>query len=672
MLETFELTTDKEELALLIDRHLDREMARMSFRRTLWLIAFYYMMGIRHFDFVDPITGTLRYKYLDNAGNFEFRSAELLSAVDRVSGLLTSLDCRPLIMRTGNSLSAIRQRAIAQLFADSLISEEQVDQVTSEFAYIYSLLGSCGITGSISDHPTIGLTADLSIVHPKEMFPFPSLGEDRTKVGGWIRQRMVPLWYLRKIYGARKFTPEYLQQMDYWVINAGETLDDRNPNTPIGTTSTLTYTTDNRHGQPGSGKEHAQEMGVALIRELWQFGARGTVRRYCITSGAQTIEDERDLDGLEIYCPIGFSRFMENGTFHGAGMFDLLFSYCREAEQMMAALFKNIRDLDRYGILVLPHGSFNASTALRDVGHGLRVFPWEPDPISEGFNPFAIQPHNSRDIPGRVSQFALEQIDRINPMRDLLREKGRVDSASALSFLDEQINRRVATPSNGLQQAFASVYRSIVAEGSRESVLTDRALPVHNLSTDLAGAVIDMTEMTVSFANNPLPHLSRLKFGIKQSHPRSEVARKTEAVELFKLFQGAIDFDSFMLFALKEGLDFALWSDEHISAFEMVTLNILSLYNDGVTPGKVILVPQMTKPDFQLRPLNAFMSSTTMSRASVEVQNEFLLYHSTLINQMGLTLPNAMPNPDDLAIVQQLEQQLSRSNPLPQLEGARR
>jgi hypothetical protein len=654
--DPIKLTKDPMALARIIDEHVEREWSSLAYRRATWLVALYYLMGARQFDVFDPDSGAVRYSYLNEEDRMEFQSSELLSAVDKISGRLSSLDFRPMVTRIGSSLSSIRQRSIAQIMLDQVVSEHQLSRVVPQFNHIFALLGSCGIAGHIVNHPTVGMTADLEVVHPIELFPFPSLTQDYTKQRGLLRQRMVSLEYLKDVFGPK--VARNKERLEFYTIKPGETYEQRTSNEyTLG--SQITYS-DNRLGGYDASKE---TLEVVRVRELWLKGPRDTVSRYVVTSGEYVIHDE-DLEGREVYCPIGFARFMENGTFHGAGVFDLLFPLCREAEQLQKTLFNNIRDIDRYGVLVLPHGSFNANTMLRDVGQGLRVFPWEPDPISEGFKPFNITPFTSGDVPGKVSAFAIQQIDRLNPIRDLIAEKGRVDSATGLQFLDEQVNRAMNTPTAGVQQAWGDCYRSVLASTVREVVFSPKTFTVDQLTLDLAGVVVDPETMQVSFEQNPLPSLSQLSFKIKDINPRSKVARKQEALQLQQQFQ--IDPDTFMLFALKEGLDFAMWTDEHQSAYESVVRNCLLLYGDGKTPGQVILTPQTTKPEMQIRVLNAFMAGPTMAVAGAEVQNAFIEYHKTLMGFMGLVLPNALPNPDDVAMLGRLDQQMAQMQGLQQ------
>jgi hypothetical protein len=652
-------------LARIIDLHVEREYSRLAYRRMQWLLALYYMMGIRNFKVLDVQTGTIQFRYTSDEANYEFQSTELLSAVDRVQGMMLGMDLSPFVQRVGRSLGAIRERSVAQILMDSLVNANQSADIKTTYLHNFVLLGSCGITGHLIDHPTIGLISDQEIVHPKEVVPFPSMGQDRSKQRGMVRTRVVPLSFLEEMIGSKKVKANR-EKMSIGSVKFGAILDHQDDKMLATGGGGVLYKTSTAAATNPASKQ--EDMEVVKLHELWLEGPQELCQRYVLSSGAYIIDDQ-DLTATETFCPIGWGRFMENGTFHGSGLFDLLFAVSRKAEVMQKQLFKNIEDLDKYGILVMPHGSYNQNTLLRDVGHGLKVFPWEPDPISEGFRPFFIEPYNSRDIPGKTAQFALSLIDRQNPWRDLLREKGRADSGNALAFLDEKISEAITTPTHGLQRAFGTMYRAMGQAGARALTASPRALPVERLTPDLAGAVIAPVSMKVSFTHNPLPNVTRLQFTVKQIHPRSGVARKQEALELQQRL--GIDPDSFILFALKEGLDFALWTDEHSTAYESIVRNILIVFGDGETPGQVILTPQTSKPEFQLRVLMAFMNGPIMSLASVEVINAFQAYHDTLMQFTGMVLPEAVPNPDDIAIYAEAQQALVQGQQQPQLQGAR-
>lgn len=503
-------------------------------------------------------------------------------------------------------------------------------------------MGSCGITGHMVDHPTIGLTSDLEVVHPKELMPFPSLGMDHTKARGMIRQRVVPMKFLRDRFGD-KVINKNKERMDAWSWEYGHDMEEPADSPGNG------YVLSSASSGAMNGIPNDSDLEVVKVRELWLDGARGTVSRYVVSSGDVVLHD-LELDDVEAYCPIGFARFMDNGTFHGAGLFDLMFGIVREMERLLKSLFNNIRDIDKYGVLVMPQGTINERAVMRDIGKGLRYMSYSKDALlGDDFKPLVIQPFNAGDVPGKVAQFAKSISDSLSPVQDLIAEKGRVDSASGLQFLDEQISKAMTNPTSGVQAAFGGMYKSLVQKASKEMLLSDRTIPVNKLTLDLAGAVIDPEEGTVNFKKNPIPNFSQISFTVKDTSPRSEVVRKQEAMGLLQA--GLTDPEGVKLFALKEGLDFAMWMDEEKSAYESVIRNILLLYGDGQQTQQIVLTPHTTRPDLQLRVLSAFMANPIMTLASPAVQDAFKAYRESLISFMGQSLPAMVPNPDDVAIV---------------------
>jgi len=97
--------------------------------------------------------------------------------------------------------------------------------------------------------------------------------------------------------------------------------------------------------------------------------------------------------------------------------------------------------------------------------------------------------------------------------------------------------------------------------------------------------------------------------------------------------------------------------DEEKSAYESVIKNCLVLFGDGQDPGEIVLTPHTAKPSFQMRVLTSFMTSPSMAYASPEVQDEFMKYREFLMHSLGLTLPEAVPSPDDMAVLMDAQKQ---------------
>jgi hypothetical protein len=208
----------------------------------------------------------------------------------------------------------------------------------------------------------------------------------------------------------------------------------------------------------------------------------------------------------------------------------------------------------------------------------------------------------------------------------------------------------MTSPTFGVRQAWGEAYRALCQQALQHLALSQRALPVGELTLDLVGAVIDPTEGTVRFPENPLPRINNLNFTIKDNNPGSEVARKQEALQLWEAGITQSDPLGFRIHALKEGLNFSMDLDEEKAAYETVVRNILFLYNDGRSPGEILLAPYMARPELQLRVLSSFMASPTMQVAEVPIINKFKQFRETLLMFLEAVLPESIPaNPDEMA-----------------------
>lgn len=666
-IDRISLPKDPKILADVMRVHANREEQILLFRRTMWLVAYYYLNGARTFTEFNPVLQSVRPLWVDADGNAEFQSSFLLKAINDVIGRFMAFDLRPKVTAQGTSLDSHRSRAVGQVILDSGVSDDQVTQVTREFAATFATLGICGIVGHIIDHPTVGLVSDLEVVHPSELMPFPTCHTNLHKQRGLMRQRYVPMQVLYDVFGKKKIKKN-LDCLEWFHRPVGEAIESDGGGSPF---PMRINNNKGIEGDPISGESQDVDRddmtAIVKLRELWTWGPRQMVDRYAVNSG-ECILDDISYEREEMYCPLGVARFMETGSFYGAGMFDLLFSLSRQNELLLKSLFNNVRDMDRYGVIVIPQGEMNEKPLLRDVGRGLKYLPWAPDPLNEKFQPFTIQPATTGDFPGKVSTMAQNLLNSLSPIGDLAAEKGRVDSAQGLSFLDEKLNQAMTTPSGGIQQAFSLAYRGVGTAMTKALAFSPKPVPVGRLTLDLAGVVLDPEQSTISFPANPLPDLSRLSFTVREVNPKSEAARKGEALELFK--EQVQDRDSLVIFSLQEGLDLAMWHEEEKGAYESIVRDCLILFGDGKQPGEITPTPYTTKPDLQLRVLSGFMCRPLFRLASVEIHDAFAQYRDTLMSFSGQVLPAAVPNPDDAAMLQaQMLGQLNASTPM-QLTGA--
>lgn len=637
---TYALPTNKKDLAKAVMLHVERERSRMTYHRLMWYLAWHYLNGCREFKEYNPATGQYISHYVDSDGKLEFQSQTLLSELDRALSILNGINTMPYVSPLDQSLSRMRERSAAQILLDSTLSEDQVDRAKRNFNFMLMTYGMAGIQGHLQDHPTIGISADMEAIHPRELMPFPSLGYDHTKACGLIRDRVYTFEWLES--RGIKVTADMKDRMECWEAEIGseQTVDRQDDLVPA-----IRYIR-GFGGVNGSGHMPGNNTtGVARVIQLWLDGPKGTCSRYVVVSGDEVLLD-KDLSQAEHYCPIGYRRCIETGAWHGAGYFSIMYGIHRQFEWLMKSCFNNAKDNDRFGVLVLPAGAFNERNLLHNTQEGLRVLSYTPDPIVPDAKPFAISPVNSGEMPGRVAEMASSILQSLSPVRDLASEKGRLDSAAGLQVLEESLNRGLANPSQAVESAFADAYRSLCNRVANQLTLSPRTIPVTRLSVDLAGAVIDPQDNTVKFPSNPLSDVSRLRFSVREPYSGSKAAKKMEAIQHFN--EGRTDPDSFKKYSIENGLDMAMDMSEEEAALETITLNCLLLFGDGETPGEIVLTPNMARPDLQLRVVTTFMSHPRMAKASVDVQDAFADFQEFLKGMLGMVPMVGAPAPDDM------------------------
>lgn len=688
--ESIRLPKKKRELALVIHRHAQREMARAMPMYTIWKLATAYLQGHREFSVFRPYTGKIRSYVVDDKGKLGFQFQKLLTDINEVADKIGEMDIRPSIGRPDSSLSSIRDRAMLQIIADAITDEDSLNAAKEHLTFTLSCYGGCGLTGDVHDSPSIGLTASHSVIHPRELFPFPSLGDDYTNEQGIMRQRLVPLHVLVDKFGKSLLSEENLMKMERWEIPIGDTYTD-----PFdvmadneGNISGLYDPGDVSMGNTTSGRppgRNSDMMDLVRIRELWLHGPRSTCKRFVVTSGELVLED-MDYTNDERPRAIAYTRFLNNGSWHGAGLFHVLFSIHLEMEKLLRDLFTNIRSVDKYGVVVLPSGQYNERNLLKDAGNGLRLLNFTPEANygGESFRPFAIQPHSSGEIPGKTALLAGSLMQQLNPITDLVANKGRIDGAPGLQMLEEEGRRKLNRVFGGVARAFGTIHKFNTGLAVHESIATSAMFPVGRMNLEMAGATIDFEKETVSFNENTIPKIHRATFTVRDVVPQNREARKQQAINLATTtfaVGGMPDADGLKLHLLDKGYEIEAWVEEERTAFEVVNRNILKLYGNGEQGQRILVSEHCVKPALQLRVLQAFMGGVVFERASVRVKNDFIDYKQQLQNYIAGVLPSPMMNPDDYAEQQALRLTEQGVNPvsggplpmnlkLPQPQGA--
>jgi hypothetical protein len=349
-------------------------------------------------------------------------------------------------------------------------------------------------------------------------------------------------------------------------------------------------------------------------------------------------------------CPISMERFLDDNTWYGQGPGHLLLHANREAELLLSRLFENVREIEQSSVLVMPRDTVDYRNGLHNIGKGMKLLQAEIDPSLDTFKPFLIQPHNSGDFPGKVAEFANRMMIDIVPLSPMAygEAPGRVDSASGLQFIDQQSKIRFTSAYNAIERLFGNAHRYVTMKTSEEMADQGMGMKLVKMSEDMVGLVFDPETGEFMARNNVTPDPRGLDFKIIMDEPTYKLSLKREAIEMFNLNPDLI---GLILFCLKNGLDLAMYTGMEEAAYRKAVFNLLVMFGDGETPGRIKDNVQNYMPDIQIRVMNTFMAGPEFVYASAAVQTEFNNYVNDLKMASGGKLPPGLPNPDDLAMV---------------------
>ena len=407
------LPKNDEQACRVIEHHARREEANNSWRMTKWAIAEAYLNGAREFKLMSE--GKVKRFWLTKDKKLPMQVTSLLAKVNQAAGIMKSMDFSPLVRRTGtSSLAGIRDRASSQVILDSIVDADAREKVVDLAVHYQVYLGCVGILANTVQTGLGDLSSDFCVIHPKELLPYPSIGEDLTQQQGILWQRWVPIEDVEAKYNkGKKFTEKQRLKLDVIAKPFGEIPRSPNENSAESAGGTVPMLNPQTLANgPTDDTKNVQHL--VKLRTLWIQGEGNSLLEFAVCSGLKMFERKEYATGVH-QVPIGIARFYDNGSFHGAGMYDLLYTLERQFEQMVRDVAKNVRELDQYGFLVIPGGEYNTNTAFSDAGgRGLKVVQVNPraDFTGSGMQrPFQVAPHNTGDMPARVADIINGVID---------------------------------------------------------------------------------------------------------------------------------------------------------------------------------------------------------------------------------------------------------------------
>jgi hypothetical protein len=233
---------------------------------------------------------------------------------------------------------------------------------------------------------------------------------------------------------------------------------------------------------------------------------------------------------------------------------------------------------------------------------------------------------------------------------NLVADKGRVDSARGLGFLNELANIPLTYASMSVASAYAGSYRCLLH--NLRVLWPSRRLAYQSFLDDtLAGVVINPETGELSPDENAIPAPDEVEVSIVSPTPVSIEQRRRD---LYDMLQGkVITLRWFRILSRKLGLDLPVANETEWENYRRAMMNNIVLFNDGKTPGDPDAAPLQPTDIYplHLEVIEAFISRPEFGLAAEPVRTAFYERREILRQQMGAY--NQLPNVEDAAVSEQ-------------------
>lgn len=643
MESTFQLPKNRQTLEAAFESLVQSAATMRNAKAADWLVNYFYLQGIRNFPEINYREGRVRVQYTDSQGARGFRFEEVATRYQAECGRLMRIDVAPSVQKKGHSLDSLRKKSVSQVVLDDMFSPAYLDYIKAQLIPLQLSMGTVGIaawTGSSLD----GIErSQLEIIPPWQLLPIPSDVVTMQEVKGIVRTRWVPLEWAKKQTFWKRLGPEDALKLKNATrrVAWGETIPtEGSPQQGGGGGVPVAF----RHGESS---ERADDDGdtaeFVSLDELWLYDEWLRVSRYVIRLGGIVVRDETHPEGLRPPMSLGVIHYNYVGGFYGRSFVDPLIPLNSEIEKLLRNLFKNIQDIDLFGMAWIPT---TAGVNIHELRASKRpkAMLYEPDLSAPEHKPFRMDPVNSGPLPGTVANMALQIFERLAQQSEIFRGEapGRVDSARGLGLLLETAAIPLGGPAQSIATAFNQVYSASLYEAKRN--WGERTLSTVTLLDDSLAGLVLTQEGTVMLGDNAIPDPTEVEISVRSKYPRSPEQRKRELDEALQ--RQLITPQDYRIQARKEGLDLPLANDAEWENYRQATINNITLFGDGDSPGKVI----MSESDnhlLHLQRLIAFMSRPEFKMASMPVRDAFFKHLRMRQEALG-KYPEALERPEEL------------------------
>lgn len=573
----------------------------------------------------------------------DFRYEEVVRKLQDEVGKLLRMDVMPKVSRRQLSLDNIRQASVGQLSMDSMVSRKAAEANKLKFIPILVQYGTAGLVAWVEPVTMLGAETpeapppDVEVVPPWELLSVPAELKHHDQVTAIIRSRWVSVGWLRLL----DFGKQIDQNRDKLQIRSRKSGQVPTVGGSIRTIPTLGT---EAGMSPAPQKNQLADMDEFLkINEMWIENKPGVLARYIVFTDGFVFKDTDFSDAKDPHLtPIGIARYIDTGGFYGRGLADILIPINIRNEQALDNLYTQLEELRLFGTTYVP-ASFGISPAQFEGSDVPRMLTYEPDYTVPNHVPMQIRPAELGTFPGEIAKIGIQLLDRLCPP-SVLDDKGRVDSARGLGYLQELSTIPLTYSAMSISGAYATVYAALLDQLRR--LWPSRTVAIQSFLDDaLAGISMDPKTGQLT-PSNQIPRPNEVDISIASAMPTSPEQIKRD---LYDMLQGQIiDKRWFRIQARKLGLTLPVANDAEWENYRKAMLNNIILFGDGTKPGEGAMMSESDIHDLHLQVMSAFMARPEFTLASVEVRDRFQKAWTMRRDALG-QFPQQLPYPENMA-----------------------
>lgn len=643
------LTLPSEPKALVeaIDSIVDAAVLARAPYEVIWKFNNKYLQGARNLRVQSWKTAQISggWGEVGDKGVMKMRLDIAAVKMQRELGRLLRMNTLPLVRAKSLGLDSQRRRAVGQVTLDSLVTGGDPDQTKLEAFSVVLRYGTVGLQAS--EDTTDGVSRpSLEVVTPMELFPVPGRIQELGQMVGIGRRRKVPLPWLKSQVSKRQSSRKLSRKdSDLHIenISYGEATEVSGYDYPA--IDITGWSSESSQGDP----QDPNKEWVTLT-EIWMYGTdKQRVGRYVAKVGCKILTDIEYEAEEQPPCPLGHARYINTGSFYGVSYLQLCVPLAREAEEMLANAFRNVKEFDLFGTTLIPREWGVQIDTLTARGKP-KYAHYDPDTMSAKPGGMErITPTNSGNMPANILNLCLGVIDQVTGDSEIFAGKssGRQESGVGIGMLFETGSVHQIPVGVEFETMYATVYRSILANAKK--FVGESAVEIAIIDDMVAGIVLDSQGRMALDDTNQVPGPFDVIVGIRERQPHLVEQRAQELIQMHQL--GILDPDDMVWINYSEDLGLPLGRQEVVEEYRKAMLRNIVQFNDGKTPSPVI-VSSLDDHKIQLKRLKVFMARPEVSLASVEVRQAIENRYNQHMVALG-GYPEQMPFPEEMGMSQE-------------------